>query len=276
MPMTERNDSTVSTEEYLQYLSEYAGFGLEEITDQDIGEGILEPDFRSQLITVRVVLQRIREAEEKVSAEIKQLEADIRKRGVDSWLVDHWVDKLHSSTFLGATHSMAAVALIAPLMESLFGRAFLYFKRTMGESYSLGSGHERWQLDDRWDHRYLWKRGRRSGDIAKGIVQLAEAIDLKQHLPADLARTLSVLFEYRNKMFHCGLEWPSKDRKDFANLIKSNRWTDCFERAESDGGPWIFYMSRKFIEHCVDTVDEVIAGIGARVRRSWADDSADL
>lgn len=274
--MTERDDSTVSTEEYLQYLSEYAGFGLEEITDQDIGEGILEPDFRSQLIAVRVVLQRNREAEEKVSAEIKQLEADIRKRGGDSWLVDHWVDKLHSSTFLDATHSMAAVALIAPLMESLFGRAFLYLKHTMGESYSLGSGHERWQLDDRWDHRYLWKRGRRSGDIAKGIVQLAEAIDLKQHLPADLARTLSVLFEYRNKMFHCGLEWPSKDRKDFANLIKSNGWTDCFERAESGGDPWIFYMSRKFIEHCVDTVDEVIEGIGARVRRSWPDDSADL
>ena len=274
--MTGRDDSAASVEEYLQYLSDHAGLGLEEVTDQDIGEGVLEPDFRSQLIAVRAVLERNRKAEEKVSVEIKEIESDIRERGGNSWMVDHWVDKLHSSTFLDATHSMAAVALIAPLMESLFGRAFLYLKHAIGESYSLGSGHERWQLHDRWDHRHLWKRGRRSSDIAKGIVQLAEAIDLKQHLPADLARTLSVLFEYRNKMFHCGLEWPSKDLKDFANLIKSNGWTDCFERAESDGEPWIFYMSREFIDHCVDTVEEVIDGIGARVRRSWADDSVDL
>ena len=274
--MTERDDSTASVEEYLQYMSDYAGLGLEEVTDQDIGEGVLEPDFRSQLFAIRIVLERNHEAEEKVSAEIKKLEADIRERGGNSWMVDHWVDKLHSSTFLDATHSMAAVGLIAPLVESLFDRAFLYLKHAIGESYSLDSGHERWQLDDRWNPRYVWKNGRQSRDIAKGIVQLAQAIDLKKHLPDGLERTLSVLFEYRNKMFHSGLEWPNKDLKDFANLIKSNGWTDCFTGAESDGDPWIFYMSRDFIGHCLDTVDEVIEGVGARVRLSWADDSADL
>ena len=244
--MTE-HDSTASDEEYLEFLRDYAGVGFETITDQDIGEGVLEPNFESQLVAIRSVLERNHEAEEMVSEEIKNLEAEIRERGGNSWMVDHCVDHLHGSTFLDAAHSMAAVGLIAPLIESLFDRAFSYL---IGESYS-----ERWQ-----------QGGRRRSGIAKGILQLAEAIDLKRHLPADLERTLSVLFAYRNKMFHCGLEWPDKDLKDFANLIASNGWTDCFTKAESGGDPWIFYMSRQFTDHCLETVDSVIEGIGACVR----------
>ena len=265
--MTEQHDSTTSVEEYLGYMCDHAGVGLEAITDQDIGEGVLEPDFQSQLLAIRIILERNHEAEEKVSVEIKKLEAEIRERGGNSWMVDHWVSKLHSSTFLDATHSMAAIGLIAPLMESLFDRVFRYLEHEVGQSYSVESGHERWQLDDRWDHRLVWKRGHQSRNIAKGIVQLAEAIDLKEHLPDDLERTLSILFAYRNKMFHCGLEWPDEELENFANLIGSNGWADCFTRAESDGDPWIFYMSREFIGHCLDTVDRIIEGIGARVRR---------
>lgn len=273
--MTEQHDSTTSVEGYLECMCDPAGAGLEAITDQDIGHGVLEPDFQSQLLAIRIILERNHEAEEKVSAEIKNLEAEIRERGGNSWMVDHWVDHLHGSTFLDAAHSMAAVGLIAPLIESLFYRAFHYLKRAIGEPYSLESGHERWQLDDRWDHRYEWKRGHRRLAIAKGILQLAEAIDLKRHLPADLERTLSVLFAYRNKMFHFGLEWPDKDLKEFANLIDSKGWTDCFTRAESGGDPWIFYMSREFTDHCLETVDRTIEGIGARVRL-WTEEPADL
>ena len=72
----------------------------------------------------------------------------------------------------------------------------------------------------------------------RGIVQLAEAIDLKKHLPDDLDRTLPILFEYRDKMFHCGLEWPDIDRKEFANLIAPRGWSDCFTRTEPGSDPW--------------------------------------
>ncbi len=276
--MTEHHDAIALVEEYLDFLCDYAGVGHDAITDQDIGTAVLDPHFGSQLIAIRSVLERNQEAEEKVSVEIERIEAEIRARGGSSWMEDQRINHLHSSTFLDAAHSMAAVGLIAPLIESLFDRAFGYFKDAIGESYSLGSGHERWRLDDRWDHRYLWKRGRRqSGNIAKGIVQLAEAIDLKKHLPGDLERTLSVVFAYRDKMFHCGLEWPDKDVKDFANLIASNGWTDCFTTADSGGDPWIFYMSREFTDHCLETVDGIIEGIGARARRVlWTGEPADL
>ncbi|MCY4645673.1 MAG: hypothetical protein OXE73_02125 [Gammaproteobacteria bacterium] len=264
--MTEHHDAIAVLEEYLDYLCDDAGVGHEAVTDQDIGAAVL-PHFGSQLIAIRSVLERNQEAEDKVAAEIERIETEIRARGGSSWMESERISHLHSSTFLDAAHSMAAVGLIAPLIESLVDRAFRYLKRAVGDSYSLGSGHERWQLDDRWDKRFVWKRGRRSRDIAKGIVQLAEAIDLRKHLPADLEKTLSALFAYRDRMFHGGLEWPEKDVKDFANLIASKGWTNCFTSADSGGDPWIFYLSREFTDHCLDTVDEIINGVGARVRR---------
>lgn len=267
MPTTKNHESRPLVEEYLEFLCDHAGVGLETITDQDIGEGVLDPDFNSQLIAIRSVLARNHEVEERVSAEIEQLEAEIRKRGGGSWMDDPRLSSLHSSTFLDAAHSMAAVGLIAPLVESLFDRAFSYLKKKAGDSYAIKSDHERWQLDDPWDHRFMWKSGRRDRGIVKGILQLAEAIDLKKHLPDDLERTLSVLFAYRNKMFHCGLEWPADDLTDFANEIASKGWNDCFTRAESGGNPWIFYLSREFTEHCLESVDGTIEGIGAHVRR---------
>ena len=248
--MTEGDDSTTSVEEYLQYMYDDAGAGLEEITDRDIGEGVLEPDFRSQLFAIRIVLERNHEAEEKVSEEIKKLEADIRERGGNSWMVDHWVDKLHSSTFLDATHSMAAVGLIAPLMESLFGRIVRYFK-----------------------DEQTWERSRRRVGIAKAFLQIAEDIDLRRHLPDDLDTTAPALFAYRNKMFHGGLEWPEKDRTNFGKRVHSDGWTDCFSRADSGNKPWFFYMTRGFVERCLDTFDEIIDGVGAHARRTvWDED----
>ena len=247
--MTERGDSASSVEEYLQYLLDDAGIGLEEITDRDIGEGVLEPDFRSQLIAIRIVLERNREAEGKLTAEIKKLEADIRERGGNAWMVDHWVDKLHSSTFLDATHSMAAVGLIAPLMESLFGRIVRHF------------------TDEQ-----TWESSRRKHGVVNAFLQIAEDIDLRRLLPDDLDTTVRALFEYRNKMFHGGLEWPEKDRARFANRIHSEGWEDCFSLAHSGNEPWFFYMTRGFVERCLETFYEVIDGVGVHTRIVWDED----
>ncbi|MDE2879120.1 hypothetical protein [Candidatus Palauibacter soopunensis] len=242
--MTERGESTSSIEEYLQHMCDDAGAGLEEITDRDIGEGVLEPDFRSQLIAIRIVLERNRDAEEKLTTEIRKIEADIRERGGDSWMVDHWVDTLHSSTFLDAAHSMAAVGLIAPLMESLFGRIVRYFK-----------------------NEKTWKDGRRKHrGVVNAFLQIAKDIDLRGHLPDDLETTARALFEYRNKMFHGGLEWPEEDRTRFANRVDSAGWGDCFSLAHSGNEPWFFYMTRDFVERCLDTFYEIIDGVGAHER----------
>lgn len=159
--MNEHSDSETLGEECLKFLSDHAGVGLEMVTDRDLGEGILGPDFGAQLIAIRGVLERNREVEQKASAEIDELAAEIQKRSGNSWMEDQWVSDMYSYTFLDAAHSMAAVGLIAPLMESLFDRAFRCLKDALPKSYSLESDHDRWQLNDPWNYRLVSVGGRR-------------------------------------------------------------------------------------------------------------------
>ena len=55
-----------------------------------------------------------------------------------------------------------------------------------------------------------------------GILQLLDAIDMADHMPDDLRPMLSALFEYRNKMFHLGLEWPLEERQRFDKRL--SKW----------------------------------------------------
>ena len=74
-------------------------------------------------------------------------------------------------------------------------------------------------------------------------------------------------------MFHGGLEWSERDRANFAKRVDYDGWTGCFSRAESGNEPWFFYMTRGFVERCLDTIYEVIDGVGAHARPIiWDDD----
>ena len=240
--MANHNDGSIR--EYLEYQCDYAGVGLEAVTDRDIGLAILIPDYMSQWVAIRGVLQRNLEAEDRASARIIEFGADIC---VHSYL-QHRMD-LHSATqrreknFLDAAHSMAAIGLIAPLMESLFGRIVLYFKDVQ-----------------------TWERCRRRVGVAEAFLQIAEDIDLKIYLPVHLDKILLALFAYRNKMFHCGLEWPDRDRKNFNMRVLSDEWTRYFSRTESASEFWFFYMRKGFVERLYDTFYDIIDGVGSYAR----------
>jgi hypothetical protein len=99
--------------------------------------------------------------------------------------------------------------------------------------------------------------------VVKGILHLSEALELDKRMPADLEATLEALFEYRNKMFHNGFEWPVNVRTAFYKRISAGKWSaDWFDVAMIDNRPWIFYMSQAFITHCMDTVDRIVEAIG--------------
>ena len=55
-------------------------------------------------------------------------------------------------------------------------------------------------------------------------VQLTEALGLTSHLPNDLKPIFQALFEYGNRMFHCGFEWPVHERRSFENRIAEAGW----------------------------------------------------
>ena len=219
-------------------------------------------DYESQLMAIVELLNHQREAKKKIAARITKLDALSERTGGEH-LVDLWVEHVHQSVFQDAAYSMAAVGMIAPFIESMFGQAFQGIERGVAAATPIPIEHVRWHQSakDQWNCRYVWKNGRRHTDLVRGIVQLADATGLLAYLPKDVVNTLSALFEYRNKMFHFGFEWPIEERIRFEKH-RSGWPRTWFSMSTSDEKPWIFYMSSEFICHGLVTALAIIGGIG--------------
>ena len=206
-------------------------------TDWD--EEILDPglryDYNSQINAIRGLLWRQERADSELDGWIDESDKVARRtRGaMNEIAVDRYVELAHSSIYQSAAHSMAAVGMLAPLAESIFGGVF----KAVG-------------------------RKKPNRNLANNIMSLVddESLGLREYMPDDLRQTLDALFLYRNKMFHYGFEWPTSQRQAFADRLPE--WPEgWFDMATTDGEPWIFYMSRAFISHCIDTVENVHRGL---------------
>lgn len=206
-----------------------------------------------------------------MSEEIKELDARIRTYAGDSQeyrqhVEDHWVDTLHGAVFQDAAHSMSAVGMLAPFVESLFDSIFLGLRKhhdvnevPLEETLRGPSSAAKF-----WDPRLVRHGGtwQRAG-LVRGTKQLSDAIGLSPYLPEGFATMHAALTAYRNSMFHNGFEWPSGERRRFGELITSEGWPEkWFNQSTIGSDPWIFYMSGDFIEHCLKTIDHVIEGVG--------------
>lgn len=194
-----------------------------------------ESNYGAQLVAIRDLLHRQELADQELSDRIKEADAVARRtegRANDD-AVDFWVELAEMSCYQDAAHSMAAVGMIAPLIESAFRTAF----RSIGDELP-------------------------PGNLVKEIVKHAEEVGMKEHLPPDLEPTLSALFAYRNKMFHGGFEWSTDELKKFDKLLEENRWPpDWFSKATTDDEPWMFYMTSAFVDCCLEMAEGVIRGI---------------
>jgi len=242
-----------------------------EITNRDRALFLIEEyDLEAQLLAIKGLLKRNSESDKTLEGEIKALGAEIR-RHTDEYancLQDSWIDQLHSSVFQDAAHSMSAVGMLAPFVESLFVAIFsgLRSDRQPGD----GALDDRAVAlhDDFWNPHYVFEGGQRRRDVVKGIRQLSDSTGLTAYLPTNLPDTLSALFQYRNKIFHNGFEWPMVEREKFENSIRQNQWpSEWFRQSTRDGKPWIFYMSPEFILHWLATIDKVLEGVGQYLRR---------
>ena len=232
---------------------------------------IQERDLEAQLLPIRGALRRNQKADEAVSEKIRELDKYIRSyAGGDDryqmYIEDQWVDAIHHSVFQDAAHSMAAVGMLAPFVESLFVSIFSGLrKRQQQEDGNAQAADVRTagSMAEFWDPHFVFERGGRRIDLVVGIKQLSASTGLTEFLPGDYEKTLSALVAYRNKMFHNGFEWPMEERLRFDERIRSESWpADWFEKSTSGDEPWIFYMSNAFIEHCLATIDRVLEGVG--------------
>lgn len=231
-------------------------------------------DYESQLNVIRSLLSSHKRKENIVARNIQNITYLLKDSKPDRYydhLSDKRVDMIHGHMYQGAAHSMAAVGMLAPFLESLFHQTFHGIHNTfLSEKQSLQ--HNRFKESDNkvWDCHFVWSTTQQKwiGNLEEGIEQLSDYLGLKLFLPRDLKSTLNVLFSYRNKMFHCGFEWPLEEREKFHNRIKNGELPEkWFKYATSGEVPIIFYLNDAFIEHCLQMSDTIIEQIGKYVKR---------
>ena len=201
----------------------------------------MEFDCAAQLTAIHTLIAHQRHFDTELRNEIKRVEgiAATLTGTANSHAVDHLVDLIHESGFQDIAHSMAAVGMLAPFIESIFRAAF------------RGVGQE---LPNK--------------DLVKHIMKVVddEELGIKRYMPTTLGPTLEALFAYRNKLFHFGFEWPKEERLKFHRRL--SEWPcDWFGVSTSGGNPWMFYMSTEFIKYCLDIAVQVLTGF-ARYRLS--------
>ncbi len=237
-----------------------------EITNRDRALFLIEEyDLEAQLLAIKSLLKRNSESDKNLEAEIKALEAEIRKHSgaYADYLQDSRIDHLHGSVFQDAAHSMSAIGMLAPFVESLFVAVFKEVRASPLPVNCATERHVSTLHDAFWDPHYVFEGSKRQKHLVRGIRQLSECTGLMAYLPDNLFKTLSALFEYRNRMFHNGFEWPIDEREKFARSILHNHWPlNWFTQSSTGGKPWIFYMSSDFIQHCLAIVDQILDGVG--------------
>ena len=222
-------------------------------------------DYGSQLIAIRHLLRVHENIDNKLIQEIKDIENNAKSsKGVrNEHDVDEWINRLHSSCYQDAAHSMSAVGMLAPLMESIFYQAFNGIqKKLFAADEQTLNGHIRWAQSgpEKWNCHFVWDK--KSGwkiNLVRGIIQLSDATELTSFLPNDIKWVLTVLFAYRNKMFHFGFEWPKEERKCFWDRIENEDWPpNWLAKATIGDEPWMIYLTSEFIWHCVETIEQII------------------
>ncbi len=245
---------------------------LDGMSNRDLVAMLVEDlDYESQLAAIRELLTRNTVAEAAATQEIDELQDLARAAtGVSNEILGgRAIDGMHQSVYRGAAHSMAAVGMLAPFLESLFSAVFRGLRDAHAEDDRQPSAHSRWLAadDDVWDCHFAWHGGRRQKNVVEGVLQLSEAVGLSPRLPSDLRPVLEALFGYRNKMFHFGFEWPPTERERFLARVVDLKWpTAWFATATTGGAPWCVYLTDEFVSHCLATIDAILDGIGLHAR----------
>lgn len=227
-------------------------------------------DWQSQLQAIRGLLHRNARASEAVHQEIRDSESEITAYGGPhhEHYIENHVYLLQQSIYSEAANSMAAIGMIAPMLESVFAEAF----RELGAMYitkdlqppedkrwtRAGSNNERWNVQ-----KYFDKDGVMRNDIISGIKQLSAASGVKPFLPPDVWKWIDAMLHYRNSMFHGGFEWAEQKRENFQKMIIKHGWQEYFDCAKSDHKPWVFYLTADTINNIPLIMNKILDGLAA-------------
>lgn len=227
-------------------------------------------DWESQLSAVRMMLSRNRDAEAAFAKFIEQDEEEVRAHSGPHHhhYVDQHVDLLHESVYRDAAESMAAIGMIAPMVESTLGQSFA----ALGEMHTRKGisppEHKRWRRAkghaSRWNCQvYYDKDGKPNNNIILGFPQLSAASGLDAFVSPEFLTWFEAMFTYRNFMFHGGFEWSLDRRQAFQETIDTKKWDEFFTCSTSNGSRWIFYVAADAINRMPGMVEIMLDSLAA-------------
>ncbi|MGD9863405.1 MAG: hypothetical protein AB7S99_09350 [Pseudodonghicola sp.] len=214
-----------------------------------------------QLNAIKELLQRNHQAAEASRIKFDELRQQLNATPDDEQLNRLHDDRFWSRVFMDSAHSMSAVGMLAPFMESLFVAIFAGLRRWQVED--MGDVRRQRADDQFWNPQIYFEKDMPKTNLVKGIQQLAGSCGLQPFLPAEYEKTLAALFAYRNNMFHNGFLWSAETISKFSNRVASEKWPDAwFASVDKGGKPWLYYMSPEFCDHCIRLIDEIMDGTG--------------
>jgi hypothetical protein len=239
-----------------------AGFENVEVTPRDRANVLLEPmNLDMQLIAVRSLLDRNREEDVSLRSRFNEIKARAA-----NLFDDDYGEVFYESVYQDGTHSQAAIGMIAPLWESVLVRLC---KDILIMGVRKTPEHSRWSLPDtepkKWNCKYYWDEdaGTFRDNIISGVRQMAKMVKMDSLLGRDELLRVEALFTYRNQMFHNGIEWPRDRLTEFAKIKTDKKWPDAwFLDARRNDRPWIYYMTRTFIDECLSMLERFLDGVG--------------
>lgn len=164
---------------------------------------------------------------------------------------DLWIDAIANETYIDVACSHVVVATIAPLIETLFYRAFT----TIGKNATglIRPKHIRWdtkESDKHWDPRYHYDEKKQGWQTSflYGHRQLLNAVQCKNISPNHIVP----LFSFRNQALHWGYEWPKREHDKFVKRIHNEKWNNkfCF----GNEPPWIITLTDTFVQEIINQI----------------------
>lgn len=218
-----------------------------------------------QLEAIKALILRNRQADAATRIKLDEIYQELERNPDSDSLEARREDVFWRMVFQEAAHSMSAVGMLAPFIESLFVAIFEGLReRDSEEQKDTRRQHAEDQI---WNPQIVFRKDGAKSDLVAGIDQLAETCGLKCYLPPVYHTTLTALFAYRNNMLHNGFEWPPEATKKFGQRIASEKWPkNWFSSTEKGSEPWLYYMTPEFCGQCVKTIDGIIEGTGRYLR----------
>lgn len=176
----------------------------------------------------------------------------------NDWEVDCHIESIHNSIYAEGALCLSFVGLILPLTETMFVRFFKH----LGENWAIDKiiSSARWKVlnkKDLWDcSLFVNHQMKILPDIREGILQLCKDTGFSKYLNPEFSKMLTLLFKFRNNLFHNGMEWPLNKRKEFQKLLNDLEYNQFFRISTSDGKPWMFTMTDEYLDQCQRLVKE--------------------